>query len=178
MTLLCTKRLFLRQWRKEDKEKLAKLHADEEVMRYFPYRLTEEESDRWVESCREHIAQHQFGIWAVERMHTGEFIGCIGLNATTEKMPFPLSMELLWRFDLRFMTKDFAMEAALEVLDYAFSELSLPRVIAYVSTHNSSSIALMRSIGMRDCQQNFLHPALPADHELAEHVLYEIRAPH
>lgn len=44
------------------------------------------------------------------------------------------------------------------------------------SVHNTRSEAVMQRLGMRRDAATFLHPALPADHRLAEHCLYRIQA--
>jgi len=76
---LRTERLLLRQWRDEDLEPFAELNADPETMRYFPARLTRQESDAYAESIRRHLADEGRGLWAVEVTGCGSFIGFVGL---------------------------------------------------------------------------------------------------
>ena len=46
---LQTKRLILRQWCDKDQEPFAQLNTDPRVMEYFPYLLSREESDQYIQ---------------------------------------------------------------------------------------------------------------------------------
>ncbi|WP_336984586.1 GNAT family N-acetyltransferase, partial [Cedecea sp. VD21] len=61
-----TERLLLRAWRDEDLVPFAEMNADPEVMRYFLQPLTSEESQRYLETFRQRMAEYGFGFWAVE----------------------------------------------------------------------------------------------------------------
>ena len=64
-------------------------------------------------------------------------------------------------------------------MDFAFDEAGLDEVVAFTTTVNTRSQAVMERIGMtRDAGGDFDHPALPEGSPLRRHVLYRIdRAP-
>src|SRR3712207_350752 len=78
MTELHTPRLLLRQWRDSDLDPFAALNADPEVMRYFSVPLTRERSDALAARQRQLIAERGWGLWAVEVVELGRFIGFVG----------------------------------------------------------------------------------------------------
>ena len=55
------------------------MNADPEVMEFFVAPLTREESDAFVDRIEAGFAEHGFGVWAVEEISTGAFIGFTGL---------------------------------------------------------------------------------------------------
>ncbi len=73
-----TERLGFRQWNKEDKIPFAVMNANSEVMRYFPNRLTREQSDNFIKNISKHFEKYGYGLWAVEMKETEAFIGFIG----------------------------------------------------------------------------------------------------
>ena len=92
-----TPRLLLRQWRSADCAPFAALNADPRVMGFFPSPLTREESDALADRCESHIGASGWGVWAVERKDTGDFIGFVGLNVPTAPLPFAPCTEVAWR---------------------------------------------------------------------------------
>ena len=95
--MLRTARLILRNWRPEDFEPWAALNADPEVMRHFPATLTRVEADAMAARNRDHIDQHGFGLWAVERREDGAFLGFTGLMTLRESNPLAPGVEAGWR---------------------------------------------------------------------------------
>ncbi|WP_277966506.1 GNAT family N-acetyltransferase [Pantoea trifolii] len=172
--MLETDRLILRQWQEKDLQPFAELNADPEVMNYFPKALSRQESDNVVSRFIEMIVSNQgWGFWAVEMKATGEFVGSVGLAHQPERFDFSPCTEIGWRINKKFWGQGIAKEAAEASLVYAFDVLHLREVVSFTSIHNTLSENLMTRLGMQK-QTTFLHPALPADHHLAEHVLYKI----
>lgn len=172
--MLETDRLILRQWQEKVLQPFAELNADPEVMKYFPKALSRQESDNVVSRFIEMIVSNQgWGFWAVEIKATGEFVGSVGLAHQPERFDFSPCTEIGWRINKKFWGQGIAKEAAQASLVYAFDVLHLREVVSFTSIHNSPSENLMKRLGMEK-QTTFLHPALPADHHLAEHVLYKI----
>jgi RimJ/RimL family protein N-acetyltransferase len=77
---LRTPRLLLRGWRESDREPFAALNADPAVMAHFPEPLTRGRSDHMIDLIEAEFARNQFGLWALEVLATGRFIGFAGLN--------------------------------------------------------------------------------------------------
>jgi RimJ/RimL family protein N-acetyltransferase len=68
----------------------------------------------------------------------------------------------------------YAAEAAKQVLSFAFNHLPLEDIVSFTATINLPSQAVMQRIGMQDSKHNFMHPAIPKNSSLLEHVLYKI----
>lgn len=168
-------RLLLRQWRDEDLAPFADLCADPQVMRYFPAPLTRLEAAALIGRIRGHFSEHGFGLWALERLDTGAFIGLTGLLRVNFEAPFAPAVEIGWRLARRHWGQGYASEAAWTCLRCAFSQLHLDKVVSFTSVSNLPSQKVMQAIGMvEDVQGRFEHPRLPAGHPLRPHVLYRM----
>lgn len=129
-------RLLLRQWRDEDLAPFADLCADPQVMRYFPAPLTRLEAAALIGRIRGHFSEHGFGLWALERLDTGAFIGLTGLLRVNFEAPFAPAVEIGWRLDRRHWGQGYASEAAWTCLRCAFSQLHLDEVVSFTSVSN------------------------------------------
>lgn len=171
--VICTTRILLRRWLPTDREPLAQLNADPRVMEFFPARLTRHESDAQFDRIQQHFQEHGFGFWAVEIPGTAKFAGFIGLGVPRFEAHFTPCVEIGWRLAAEHWGRGYATEGATAVLDYGFRELGLSEIVSFTSKHNARSRRVMERIGMKLAEsEEFDHPALPADHRLARHVLY------
>lgn len=166
-----TARLLLRNLRESDRPAFAALNADPEVMRHFPSTLMREESDALFDRAQDHIARHGFGPWAVEIQGVTEFAGFIGLAIPSFEAPFAPAVEVAWRLHREHWGKGYATEGARAAMQFAFSQLDLPEVVAFTVPENLRSLAVMRRLGMQYSGE-FDHPAggIP-------HVLYKVNRP-
>lgn len=72
----------------------------------------------------------------------------------------------------------YASEAAAASLAYGFDKAGLGEIVAFTTTRNTRSQAVMERVGMtRDDEGDFEHPGLPEGSPLRRHVLYRISAP-
>ena len=170
---LTTDRLLLRQWRDTDREPFAALNADPAVMEHFPRLVTREESDALIDRAAASIADHGWGLWAVEVRETGEFIGFTGLSIPSFEAPFLPGVEIGWRLAKGAWGNGYATEAALAALDFGFGPAGLTEILSFTATTNLPSQRVMQKIGMTHAE-DFDHPRLPAGHRLQRHVLYRI----
>jgi RimJ/RimL family protein N-acetyltransferase len=92
-----TTRLLLRDWTDADRAPFARLNADPEVMRHFPQTLSRAESDAMADRLAKLIAERGWGLWAVERRDTQQFIGFVGLHVSSVRYPFSPCVEVGWR---------------------------------------------------------------------------------
>ena len=169
-----TERLQLRQWRKSDKEPFARLNGSEQVMAYFPSTLSTAESDKLAERIADGIASNGWGFWAVEVKDKHPFIGFVGLNRPRYELPFGPCVEVGWRLDSPYWGNGYATEAASAAIAFAFQTLALEKVVSFTALVNVRSQAVMRRLRMERASETFLHPNVPAGHELQEHCLYEL----
>jgi RimJ/RimL family protein N-acetyltransferase len=168
-------RLLLRQWRDEDLADFAAMCADPQVMRYFPATLSRLESASLIGRIRGHFAEHGYGLWALQRKDSGQFIGFTGLNVVGFDAPFTPATEIGWRLAREHWGLGYASEAAWTALRCGFDRLPLKEVVAFTTHTNLPSEKVMQAIGMHhDPADDFDHPRLEADHPLRRHVLYRI----
>ena len=169
-----TKRLKLRQWKKEDYAPYAKLNSDPKVMEFFPSTLTKIQSDVMASTIKALIGEQGWGYWVVEEKETSEFVGSLGLHKPDGDFPFLPCVEIGWRLSSEHWGKGYAFEAAREVLKFAFEVLELDEVVSFTAVVNKPSWRLMERLGMKNSHENFEHFALPKDDRLCEHVLYRL----
>lgn len=169
--MFTTERLILRAWRDADLTPFAELNADPAVMRFFPAPLAREQSDALARRIRSRMAEHGFGLWAVEEKHSGEFCGFVGLNRVGDELPFAPAVEISWRLARRFQGQGYATEAAQRALMVGFHHYKLAEIVSFTTLQNLASQRVMEKLGMMRCGE-FDHPLLPAGHPLLRHVLY------
>lgn len=173
-----TPRLLMRGWRESDLAPYAALNADPEVTRYLAGPLTREQSDAMVERIERGFAEHGFGLWAVEIVATGEFVGFTGLSVPGFEAHFTPAVEVGWRLARAAWGNGYATEAARAAVAYGFGEAGLDEIVSFTTAANRASRAVMQRLGMtRDPADDFDHPRLAPDHPLRPHVLYRLRRP-
>ncbi len=177
LTGIETERLRLRQWRPDDRGPFRALNADPVVMEFFPTTLAPAESDALADRIADHISDHGWGLWAVEVIDRDPFIGFIGLwPAGIGGRELRPMVEVGWRLERRAWGHGYATEGAIASVRDGFTRLGLDEVVSFTARVNWRSRAVMERLGMRrDPRDDFLHPALAADHPLAPHVLYRLR---
>lgn len=176
-----TERLILRRWLESDKAPFAAINADPRVMEHFPAVLDAAASDAMIERIEAGFEREGFGLWAVERRDTGEFIGFVGLakpsftaHFTSPESP---AVEVGWRLAPDAWGNGFASEAARAALQFGFDQLGLSEIVSFTARQNERSQAVMRRIGMTcSGDDDFAHPALGENHRLSEHVLFRLKS--
>lgn len=175
ITELESARLLMRQWRDADLDVFAGMCTDERVMKYFPGMLSRLESAGVIGRIRGHFAEFGFGLWALERKDTGDFIGFTGLSTVSFDAHFTPAVEIGWRLAHDHWGLGFASEAAWTALRCGFGKLELEEVVAFTAELNVPSEKVMQAIGMRrDASGDFDHPALAEGHPLRRQRLYRI----
>jgi len=175
--VLRTDRLLLRPWRPEDRQPFAELNADPEVMEFFVSPMTREASDAFVDRIEAGFTEHGFGVWAVELLDRGAFIGFAGLLHQTFEAPFTPAFEIGYRLARPAWGQGYATEAAREAVRHGFERVGLDEIVSMTATGNVRSQAVMKKLGMtHDPADDFDHPRVPDGHPLKRHVLYRLRA--
>lgn len=172
---LLTPRLELRQWLDSDYQPFAALNADPQVMEFFLGTLSSAQSNELLDRLRGHIAEEGWGFWAVVERDSGRFVGFTGIKSS-EDTPRGPAVEVGWRLAPEFWGKGYATEAANASLLFAFEILNLKEVISFTPVHNQRSKAVMNRLGMSQKDSNFMHPRVPIDSPIREHVLFCIEA--
>ena len=170
-----TERLVIREWRDEDREPYSTFVGDPDVRRYYPDVLNREESDRLVARYDEYYRRDGFGFLAVERKSDGTLIGDVGLCPVAMPVRGNPPVEIGWLLGKAHWGQGYAPEAARAWLNYAFTVLDFPEVVAWTSVTNLASQRVMQKLGMsHHPEDDFLHPRIPEGHPLRPHVLYRI----
>ncbi len=152
------------------------MNADPEVMRYFPDRMTREQSDALVDRICAHIDANGWGLWAVEVVGGAPFIGFVGLSAARFEAPFTPAVEVGWRLTPTAWGRGYATEAARAAVAYGFEELALDEIVSFTTVANTPSRRVMERLGMtRDPADDFEHPRVPEGDRTRPHVLYRLR---
>ena len=168
-----TDRLLLRRWRYADRAPFAALNADPETMRYFPATLDRAASDAFVDLIETRFDEQGYGLWAMELVATGEFIGFTGLNRKPGDVPGGAGVEIGWRLARHAWHHGYATEAAAAALDVAFNRAGLAEIWSFTSVLNEPSQAVMRRIGLTEYVR-FDHPNVEPGHPVRAHVVYRL----
>ena len=172
-----TERLILRNWKDGDHDPFSELNADPKVMEFFPKLMSPEESRAFIDKTKQLIGENGYGLWALERKDTGEFIGFTGLHRPRFDAHFTPCVEIGWRLAHEHWGNGFADEAARASLDYGFRQLQLDEVVSFTTPENVRSRRLMERLGMvYEPSGDFDHPNVDANSPFCKHVLYRLRS--
>ena len=170
--VITTPRLKLRYWKEEDNQPFIEMNRDAEVMRFFPKLQTEEETLQQIKRIKKHFEEYGYGLYAMERIDDGDFIGFTGFSHPTFKSHFTPCVEIGWRLKADSWGNGFATEAAIACLKYGFTELQLPEIYSFTAAINLPSVNVMKKCGMAYLE-TFEHPAMTEGDKLKTHVLYK-----
>ncbi|WP_291725379.1 GNAT family N-acetyltransferase [Bernardetia sp.] len=174
--IFTSKRLGFRNWLPSDTEKLFKLNSDKEVMEFFPFLPSLEQTEALIEKMTSQFEKYGFCYFAVDELETNEFIGFIGIAEQNFEADFTPCVDIGWRLDKKYWGKGYASEGAKRCLEFAFEEKGLDAIKSVAPKINQKSIRVMEKIGMQHVK-DFKHPALKDDKRLETCVLYEIKNP-
>jgi [ribosomal protein S5]-alanine N-acetyltransferase len=124
---------------------------------------------RWTVMNYEELAklyQPPYGERAVTLKQTGQFIGACGYvpcfapfgqlpvlrsgstDSAAERL-FTAEFGLFYAFSPAFQRQGYATEATRALIDFAFAQLHLRRIVATTMSDNAASVGVMRKLGMR-----------------------------
>ncbi|WP_255314226.1 GNAT family N-acetyltransferase [Bacillus sp. FJAT-26390] len=138
-----TERCILAKIKIDDFEDVKKIYVNDLVRRYLGGVIPEEHTrTKFIETLnRSQIESH---FWVVRLKMNNQFIGLISLDKHVDG-GIEVSYELLptwWR-------AGYATEILSQVIDFAFNDLEISRVLAETQTANASSCRLLERIGMK-----------------------------
>lgn len=171
--IITTERLGLRKWKDEDFIPFAAMNKDEMVMEYYPDTLNNEETLAMMQRIKLHFEVNGFGLYAVEKQSTKEFIGYTGFMVPTFESFFTPCTEIGWRLQQKDWGCGYATEAAKACLHYGFQNFGFSKVYSFTSVINKRSENVMQKIGMLK-EGVFNHPKIALENKLCRHVLYSI----
>jgi RimJ/RimL family protein N-acetyltransferase len=170
-----TGRLLLRGFEDRDRDPFAAMNADPEVMRWLQGPYDRARSDAFIDRIAAVWAERGFGLWALERVDTGELVGFTGLWPAEFEAPFTPAVEVGWRLARAHWGQGHATEAARAALRFGFEDMGLAEIVSFTSVGNEASWRVMERIGLvRDHDGDFEHPAVPQGSPVRPHVLYRL----
>ncbi|MFZ0250069.1 MAG: GNAT family N-acetyltransferase [Acidimicrobiales bacterium] len=173
-----TRRLVLRPFTDMDRAPFFELNTHPAVVESLGSSPTRAESDAAMDRYDDEMQREGWGLWAVEVVGGPAFVGMVGLHRVRAEMPCAPAVEVGWRLHPDRWGHGYATEAAGASLDFGFDQVGLDEIVAFTTTVNARSQAVMERIGMhRDAAGDFDHPGLPEGSPLRRHVLYRISAP-
>jgi RimJ/RimL family protein N-acetyltransferase len=147
--ILETTRLILRHQVIEDLDDLWALYQNPNITRHIP------DAPRSREEAREELEWHmhghprrpELGLWGTIHKETGRFIGRCGL------LPWEIEgvqeVEVAYTISEDFWGKGLASEAARGIVQYAFDDLNLTRLVCLIEPENIASQKVAQRMGMR-----------------------------
>ena len=103
-----------------------------------------EQTARRIGDIEAHWRRYGFGDWAVVDRSSDELIGFSGLHHIADMAEVNIGYVLeppYWRRGL-------GSEVCRHVLDYGFTQLALPEVVAVIDPRNDASIGVVRKLGL------------------------------
>ncbi len=151
-----TNRLFLREFVDSDYNDLYEILCDEDVMYAYEHSFSEDEVKGWYNKLIvAHYAQHGFGLWAVIRKGTNEFLGQCGI--TIQDINGKEYLEIGYLFKKKHWHKGYATEAALGCKKYAFEKLNAKSVYSIIRESNIASQNVAKRMGMEKTSEVMKH---------------------
>lgn len=138
-----TQRLQIRRLTFEDIDPFHKMQNDQQVMRYvggkvFSYQENKKDLENILKFYN--TPKNDFWVWAIELSSTKDFIGTVAL-VKNEKGEHEIGYRLLKTY----WKQGFGKEVTNGLIKYAFEELHLKEIVAYVDKNNITSVRILDS---------------------------------
>lgn len=145
MVQLRTARLVGLPLSSADFDDLYRLHRDQMVLAPFGASpSSREETQEFLDRKLAHWAEHGFGIWMF-RDEAGAFVGRCGIHRWTFEDLREVELGYIVRSDL--WSQGYATEIGAAVVEHAFEELGLPRLVGFTKPDNAASRRVLEKLG-------------------------------
>lgn len=141
-----TPRLILRQYTMDDLDALYEIVSDPETMTHYPSPFSLEKTRSWIVWNLENYKTYGFGLWAVTRKDTGEFIGDCGI--TLQNIDGEMLPEIGYHIHKKYWRQGIGKEAARAVRDWAFEHTDYDILYSYMKYTNVASYSTAIANGM------------------------------
>lgn len=173
-TTLSTDRMILRPWHDDDYAPFYVMSSDPRVYEFLPVFPDKSACDAFIDKLREAFFRRGWGFWALENKDSGEFMGMAGMHEPGPEFGVGRPcVEIGWRLAPVFWGKGFALEAAREVMRFAFTELLLDELVSFTAVGNKRSFGLMERLGM-EREKEFELLLFPPDDSKRHSYLYKL----
>lgn len=139
-----TQRLLLRKMTEKDADSIFAMRSDADVMRFIREPQKRAESTNWIKLVSSRWKGEKIGFCSVFLKSTNQFIGWCGLWQLKETG----EIEVGYALHKEFWGRGFAVEASEAFLQYGFTELNLPKIVACANPNNTGSRRVMEKLGM------------------------------
>ncbi len=146
MTILETKRLTLEELTESHFSDLYKLLSNENVQKYFPKALNQEETLEFLHEVISRYRQDGVCFWAVTLKENKTFIGICGI--LKQIIEGKEEFEIAYRISDIYWGRGYGTEAAKGCLDYAKDILGKKSVISLIKDVNKASIRVAEKNGL------------------------------
>lgn len=140
-----TRNFSLEKITQDDFEELKLILQDLEVMYAWEYSFSDEEVQSWIDKFVASYKKYQLGYFLVRAKENKNVIGQVGLMPT--KLNNNVEYEIGYILKKKFWHKGYARECVSILLDYAFNNLKLEKVIFEIRPNNLPSIRVAESFG-------------------------------
>ena len=153
--MLETKRTVIRPFIEDDLEGFYRCMSDEIATEYLLFaddQKTFEGTKQLLEMTIDNYDNDEqiYALTVADRL-TGEFIGSVGFGPDFGADPgFCGSVQMFWSILPEYWGKGYATEASKRLLEYAFEELGIKKIIAYSHPQNIASKKIALKIGMKE----------------------------
>lgn len=142
-----TERLLLRNMEPEDLDFFLNLWTDPEVTRYMGGPRKREILEPNLKECIENPCKDEWDLWPVIEKASGRPVGHCGLlDKEVEGVP---EVEVVYVLEKDARGRGYASEMAKRLIDYAFTEKKLHRVIALIKPGNEASAKVAEACGLK-----------------------------
>lgn len=153
--ILETDRLYLREMKQSDFNSLCNFLQDFQVMYAYEHAFSNDEVQSWLDNQIRRYKEYGFGLWAIIKKDTGEFIGDCGL--TYQDFNGKNVLEIGYHLQKKFWHKGFATEVAIACKEYAFNKLNADEVFSIIRDNNIPSQRVAIRNGMTICGEFTKH---------------------
>ena len=139
-----TERLVIRNFRPDDWKRIQALANNKETSKFAKYDLTWPTSDDGCKKTAEFLSGTDF-FWAVCLKEDGRLIGLIAFNSIDENR----TLDFGHVFHTDYMSEEITTEALQRMVQYAFDELEIDRIVTHNAADWEGQIEPLRKLGMR-----------------------------
>ena len=141
--MLETNRCKLMEIQQSDYDDVKELYLDHEVRRYLGGTVEEKQYIMKFQEMLE-LKENEW-YWVIRKKESMEFVGLISLDTHVDGIGTEISYQLLPKW----WGNGYGKEVVKKVLEYAFEELNLNKVVAETQSANINSCRLLESVGMK-----------------------------
>ncbi len=170
--LFKTERLGIRNWKTSDIPVFVEMGKDKEVMKFFPWLMTDEQSQKFIERMKNQFDKKGYAYIPIINLENNEFLGMVGLMDQNYNNHLADFVDIGWRLKRSAWGKGYATEAAKAWLDFGFKEKEIETIYSVAPLLNLGSEKVMQKIGLEKIDE-MVHPKIPEGNPLRQCCLYK-----